>query len=171
MIVELLKITLPALIVFGTVFYMLRQYFANQLNNKHLELQQSNSGELLSIKLQAYERLILFCDRISPQALIYRLRQKDMTVGGLKSALLIAVQQEYEHNMAQQIYVSDKLWEIISIAKSEVQNLVSKAAEGLNSDEPSSLLIDNLIKIQGAVHFEPNEKAKQAIKQEVKLIL
>jgi hypothetical protein len=171
MIIELLKITIPALIVFGTVYYMLRQYFGNQVVNKQLEIQQSQSGQILPIKLQAYERLILFCDRISPQALIYRLNQKDMTVGGLKTALLIAIQQEYEHNMAQQIYVSDKLWEIISLAKSEVQNLVYKSAEGLEDDAPSHLLSKAMANIQGAVHFAPNEKAKQAIKEEVKLML
>ncbi len=171
MILELLKIILPALIVFATVYFMLRQYFGNQLINKQLEIQQSQSGQILPIKLQAYERLILFCDRISPQALVYRLKQNGMTVGGLRTALLIAIQQEYEHNMAQQIYVSDKLWEIIVLAKNEVQNLVVKAADGLDMDAPCSVLNDNIVKVLGAVHFEPNEKAKSAIKQEVKLIL
>lgn len=170
-VLEILKFTLPALIVFGTVYVMLKKYFDSQIEMKHLELNRALIGEKMPIKLQAYERLVLFCDRISAQSLIYRLNQSEMTAGGLKTALLLAIQQEYEHNMAQQLYVSDKLWEIITIAKDEVQNLISKAAENVSDAAPSHELVDAIRKIQGMTGYAPNENAKAAIKQEIKLIL
>jgi len=170
-VLEILKITIPALIVFGTVYVMLKKYFDSQTELKHLELNREFHSEKLPIKLQAYERLIVFCDRISPQSLIFRLNQKEMTVGGLKTALLLAIQQEYEHNMAQQIYVSEKLWQIISFAKGEVQNLVRKAAEDLDANAPAIKLTEAISKLQGVTGFAPYENAKLAIKEEVKSIL
>jgi len=170
-VLELLKITIPSLIVFGTVYIMLKKYFDSQIELKTLELNREFYSEKLPIKIQAYERLIVFCDRISPQSLIFRLKQKDMTVGGLRTSLLLAIQQEYEHNMAQQIYISDKLWQIISVAKGEVQNLIRKASDDLSDNAPASELIEAIEKIQGITGFAPNENAKRAIKEEVKSIL
>ncbi len=170
-VLELLKITIPSLIVFGTVYIMLKKYFDSEKELKTLELNREFYSEKLPVKLQAYERLIVFCDRISPQSLIYRLNQNEMTVGGLRTALLIAIQQEYEHNMAQQIYVSDKLWQIISVAKGEVQNLIRKASDDLGDNDPAMQLTEAISKLQGITGFAPNENAKAAIKQEVKLLL
>ena len=169
--IEILKYTLPALIVFGTVYVMLNQHFRKELAMQNLEFQKKAIGETLPIKIQAYERLILFCDRVSPQAMIFRLNQGNMTVGGLRNSLLLAIQKEFEHNVAQQIYISDKLWEVIETAKAEAQQIVIKATEGLELNQPAEKLITNLSIVQNALPIDPMNKAKAAIKEEVQLLL
>ncbi len=169
--IELLKYTVPALIVFATVYVMLNQHFRKELAMQNLAVQQKSLGETLPIKIQAYERLVLFCDRVSPQAMIFRLNEGEMTVGGLRNSLLLAIQKEFEHNVAQQIYISDTLWEVIDTAKSEVQQMVLKAAEGLDLQAPADALVSNLKLVQAAMPIDPMNKAKAAIKEEVQLLL
>jgi len=150
---------------------MLNQHFRKELAMQNLEFQKKAIGETLPIKIQAYERLILFCDRVSPQAMIFRLNQGNMTVGGLRNSLLLAIQKEFEHNVAQQIYISDKLWEVIETAKAEAQQIVIKATEGLELNQPAEKLITNLSIVQNALPIDPMNKAKAAIKEEVQLLL
>ncbi|MHB1922730.1 MAG: DUF7935 family protein, partial [Chitinophagaceae bacterium] len=76
-------------------------------------------GNALSLQLQAYERLVLLMERISPQQLIQRLYQPELTAEEMKFLLLKAIQSEFDHNLSQQIYVSETAWDAISNAKEQ----------------------------------------------------
>ncbi|MBK8505774.1 MAG: hypothetical protein IPL46_28395 [Saprospiraceae bacterium] len=94
-----------------------------------------------------------------------------MSSGDLQSALMIAIQQEFEHNVTQQMYTSDKLWEIIRLAKQEVFNqldhVMVTTAFSEDADTYSRALVDHFTKSE----FDPTRKAIYAIKQEAKLLL
>jgi len=72
-ILEIIKISLPALIVFFTVHTLLKQYLAGQERMKALELQQNRLGSTTPLRFQAYERLSLLCERIALPNLIMRM--------------------------------------------------------------------------------------------------
>ena len=110
---EILKYTIPALIVFATSYFLLKQYLGSEYELKALELKSKYSKDAIPLKLQAYERLLLFCERISIPNLLLRLKTKNMNANDLKNVMVISVQKEFEHNMAQQLYASQKLWDII----------------------------------------------------------
>ena len=128
-VLEVLKLTIPALIVFLTAYYILKTYLENQYRLKMAEIKQGQIQTTLPLKLQAYERLSMFCERIAIPNLLLRIRKDGMTAGELQVSLLLAIQQEYEHNITQQVYVSGQLWEIIKMARDEAVNVVALVAE------------------------------------------
>ena len=167
---EILKYILPALIVFATVYFMMKRYLDMQYSTEVLRFKQSQAKATLPIKLQAYERLAMFCERISLDNLSYRMSGSHMDAKAMSSAMMIAIQQEYEHNMSQQVYVSDKLWEIITMAKNEMQNIVSTAAADPSADSPAGL-INKAIELQSSMGGSPTSTAKKAIKKEIDIIM
>ena len=161
-ILELLKITLPALIVFFTVFYLMRHYIQGQLAMQRMKIQEEQQKISIPLRLQAYERLILLCERIALDQLLLRLRTREMKSSDLKNVLMIAVKQEYDHNLTQQLYVSDKLWEIISAAKDQLLDLIYLAARENPGDDPDAYSRE-LIKL-----YQQNNPLKTALHAIVK---
>jgi len=168
---EVIKYTLPALVVFASSYYLLKQYLDTQYNMRSLELRASYSKEAIPLKLQAYERLLLFCERISIPNLLMRLKSTNMTTIDLQRAMMISVQKEYEHNMAQQLYASSKLWDIISLAKNDILSIIDSQARLLNPNDNAGTLSDALYKRLSELKKGPLDVAIQAIKEEAKIIL
>lgn len=166
---ELLKYTLPSLILFLTVFYLMRSYFNNRISLESMGLQSAQKREVLPLRIQAYERLMLFCERINVEQLIYRLRDSDMNVKTLQGTLMIAVQQELEHNLSQQIYISGNLWKIIELAKNEVLAHIVTTADNY-APEDNALKYSNALIAGKAGSQAILEKAKEALRSEVKLL-
>ena len=168
---EILAYTVPAIVVFATAYYLLKKLMETQLQEKQLELNKDLISSKLPLKLQAYERLLLFCERIKPSNLVLRLRTPNMTNDELQKSLLIAVQKEYEHNLAQQLYTSKNLWNIITLAKDEVLNQVTGALNGLAPEGNASELSNKISAIENSDPKHPVKLAIHAIKEEAKIIL
>lgn len=145
-LLEIIKLTVPGLLVFLTTFYMLRQYLNGQLVLKQVENKQSQQQTTIPLRLQAYERLSLFCERIALPNLMLRVRQEGMTVAQLKLSLILAIQMEYEHNITQQVYVSQQLWQIIKIARDNTVGFVSAVAENLDHKADGRELAELLLR-------------------------
>jgi len=167
----LLLVCLPALIVFATCYLLIKQFFKNKEQLELLAIQKGASTSVLPLKLQAYERLILFFERIHIPSLVARIKTKKMSSGDLQSALMIAIQQEFEHNVTQQMYVSDKLWEIIRVAKQEVFNQMDHVMVSTGFSEDADTYSRVLVEHFTKPDLDPGRKAIYAIKQEAKLLL
>ena len=146
-LLELLKLSIPGLLVFLTTYYVLRQYVSAQLALRQRDDKQAHQQTTIPLRLQAYERLSLFCERISVPSLLLRVRKEGMTVTELKLSLLLAVQMEYEHNITQQVYVSAQLWQIIKIARDNTVELVSTVAEKLEGKSDGRMLAEHLLRL------------------------
>lgn len=170
-ILEILKFTIPALIVFFTVYHMFKKHTQSLYQQKALELKAEISKQTLPIRLQAYERLLLFCERIDIHHMYYRLNTPNMKSRELMQSMLITVQQEYEYNMAQQLYVSTSLWKIISLAKEQILQIISQTGELTNPDESSLTLFERINVVISQTKSNPLEQAKEAIKKEVDALL
>ena len=170
-ILEIIKITVPALIVFITVNQLLKNYLENQHKIKLVDLKQSQQKTSLPIRLQAYERLSLFCERISIPSLLLRTRKEAMTSSELRVALLLAIQVEYEHNITQQVYISDQLWQIIKIARDDAVNTISLVAESVDPKSNGKELANALIQILSNREVTGLDTALVAIKKEAGLLL
>jgi len=131
----------------------------------------SGSEAIVRLKLQAYERLMLFCERIAVKNMLLRLQSTHMTSKDLQSALVLSVQQEFEHNLSQQLYVSEKLWMIIDLAKNQVIEIVVHVGSNVNPESPAEDLSKQLILFLESQKNNPVETAKAAIKKESGLIL
>lgn len=170
-LLEIVKLTVPALIVFLTVYYLMKQYTEGQYQLRLLEFRQNQQKSTLPLRLQSYERLSLFCERISLPNLVMRVRREGMTAAELRLALLLSVQQEYEHNITQQVYVSDQLWEIVKIARDDTVNAVSLVYEKVDPKAPADQFAQALIHLVDQRESTGPEKALQAIKKEAGLLL
>lgn len=170
-ILEVLKLTIPALIVFLTAYYILKTYLENQYRLKMAEIKQGQIQTTLPLKLQAYERLSMLCERIAIPNLLLRIRKDGMTAGELQVALLLAIQQEYEHNITQQVYVSGQLWEIIKMARDEAVNVVALVAEKVGPRADGKELAQALFNIVNQREAMAVEKALMAIKKEAAIVL
>jgi hypothetical protein len=169
-ILEIIKITVPALIVFLTVNSIMKNYLEKQYQLKLLENKQNNKNTTTPMRFQAYERLSLFCERISIPNLLLRLREKGQTAAELKLKLLMTVQQEFEYNITQQVYLSDQLWQIIKLSKEDVMNIISVVAEKIDPKAPSEELSSALIRFLETQQSTALEKALLAIKREATIL-
>ncbi|MBK9257992.1 MAG: hypothetical protein IPM42_21280 [Saprospiraceae bacterium] len=165
-IIEIVKITLPALIVFLTVYFLFTRFLQQQYNLENLKFKQNQSSGVIPLKLQAYERLIMLCERISIQQLSFRLSHVDMDANAIRQSMLIAIQQEYDHNLTQQLYVSENLWQIVTLAKNQIQEVVSKS-EGHTPAE----FYNNAQSILSQMKVDPLLYAKSAVKREADTII
>ena len=168
---EILKMTIPALVVFVTVYFMMKQFLNKEYQVKVLEYQQKHSSTTTPLKLQAYERLSLFCERISIPNLLLRLKSDNQNAGLLRLSMLIAIQQEFEHNITQQVYVSDQLWQIVKIARDDTVNIINGVAEKLDPKAPGNDYSNMLLNYMNAQDFTTLDKALQAIKKEAGVLL
>lgn len=168
---EILKYTLPALVVFATAFFMMRASMQKEYKLRQIELKFSFRRESLPIRFQAYERLTLFLERITFSNMIQRVRRHDMSAKELHLELLSNIRMEYEHNLSQQIYISNELWGMITICKDEMIKIVNLVAASLppekTGNDLSKAIFEYLIESEAPL---PTQKALDAIQDEVKTI-
>ncbi len=170
-ILEIVKITVPALIVFLTVYTLLKQYLENQYKIRMLDLKQSQQKTTTRLRLQAYERLSLFCERISIPSMILRLRNEKMNATDLRLTLMIAIQQEFEHNITQQVYVSDQLWQIVKIARDDAVNIINLVYNSIEPNTTAREYSNAIVHYLENREFISSDKALNAIKKEAGLLM
>jgi hypothetical protein len=168
---DILKITLPALIVFFTAWIILRNMIKNDQDKRRQELILQNSRTVTPIKLQAYERIILFLERISLESLLIRVSTTDMSASQLHSAMLNAIRNEFEHNLSQQIYMSQQAWEVVRNARSNMIKLINSEAEKLQPDSSGMALSKRLLEKIMELEQEPTRAAIDYVKNEISRLI
>ena len=126
-ILDLFLSLLPAVIVAAIAYYFFKGHIDNENKRRQFLLQKNLQKEAFPIRLQAYERMALFLERISPSKLLIRIPPTSSNKEDYESLLIATIEQEFEHNLSQQIYVSDKCWDIINAAKNTTIQLIRKA--------------------------------------------
>jgi len=102
---------------------------------------------IITLKLQACERLILFLERINPSNLILRVHTTEMTTAQLQATLIRSVREEYDYNLSQQLYIASKTWELIRNAKEETIHLINTAASKQGENATSRELAGNILQL------------------------
>jgi len=164
---DIIKITVPALLVFLTAWILLRNMIRNDQEKRRQEIILQNTRIVTPIKLQAYERIILFLERISMESLLVRVSTSEITVSQLQTALLTTIRSEFEHNLSQQIYMSPQAWEVVKNARSNTIKIVNGESERFKGDAPgielSRLLLTRVMEIEK----EPTRVAIDYLKDEI----
>ena len=168
LIVATIVVTLA---VTGYVFYRLvKAYFDNQQKQQLVQLKMDERRETLHaatpIRLQAYERMALFLERISPDSLVLRCYQPGMDLRLLQGVMTKNIRDEWEHNLSQQVYLSPTLWARIREAKDEMINLVNSSAVTLNDTTDPTRLAAQVF--ASASSHSPVEGALKGLSDEVK---
>lgn len=134
-ILEILAYTLPSVVTGGVAYYFFAKHIAHEENKRRFYLHKEHQKKSFPVRLQAYERMVLFLERIDPNKLLVRVKPTSENHIDYLNLLINNVEQEYEHNLSQQIYMSDKSWDMIVAAKNAtLQLLRNKAAtESINN--------------------------------------
>ena len=179
---EIIMVLLPLVVVLIAVYMMLRyflkentrqfEFLRNEQDLQRLKIsidKKINSDKILiTHKLQAYERMALFLERISPPNLITRSIIPGQKAKDLQKQLLRIIREEYEHNMSQQIYLSSSSWELIKAAKEEVSGLINSSITADVLDKDSGIYAQHILAKGFENKNDPIDKAMQRLKSELK---
>ncbi|OYU79247.1 MAG: hypothetical protein CFE23_15025 [Flavobacterium sp. BFFFF1] len=168
-IVELLFFTLPALITGGVAYYFFLTYTNNEEKKRQFLLHRSSQKQALPLKLQAYERMTLFLERINLTKILIRIAPISTDKNDYANLLIAHIDQEFEHNLTQQIYMSDQCWALIVTAKNSTMQMVRKAAlssEVTDADSLRQYILNELLEKQ-----TPGNAALAYLKDEVSSFL
>lgn len=166
-ILDILKYSIPALIVFLTAYFLITNYMKKEATEKVLELKMKRDKEVVMLRLQAYERLALFLERVNPFGLVTRVRTPDMLGQELQYAMVRSIREEFEHNLSQQIYISSNTWQLIVASKDETIKTINLLGSQLPPDASSAQFINHLFNgIANANAQLPTEQALEYLKAE-----
>lgn len=165
-ILELLSYTIPAVVTGLVALHFFKVHAANEDKRRSFLLRKEGSSIALPLRLQAYERLTLFLERITPSKLLVRVHPKGKDVQQYARELTGIVEQEYEHNLAQQIYVSETAWKSVVTAKNLIVKIIRTSAENDELQDAESLRQDILQRYMSA--DSPTAAAIALLRIEVK---
>ena len=165
-IIELVSYTLPTLIMGFVLYHFIELYTNNEKEKRNYLLQKESKPDVLSLRLQAYERMTLFLERINPSQLLVRITPISDDKNDYANFVIAQIEQEYEHNLAQQIYISEQCWSVILASKNATIHIIKKAFEN-NSISNAQELREEIVKIIVNTS-SPTKAALSVLKQEVK---
>lgn len=170
-LLDILLVTIPSLLVFLTAWILMRNMIRNDQDKRRQELILQNSRTITPIRLQAYERVVLFLERISFESLLIRANSPGMSAAQLHTSLLNTIRSEFEHNLSQQIYMTQQAWEVVKNARSNIIKLINtefdETPETATGIDFSRHLLEKIMELEK----EPTKTAIEYIKNEVARII
>ncbi|MBL0049500.1 MAG: hypothetical protein IPP32_15545 [Bacteroidetes bacterium] len=166
----MLMYTVPSLIVFLTSYFILKSFMDNEYKSKLADIRMNNQTTITPIRLQACERIVLFCERIAINNLVMRVHRQGMSARLLHSELLTTIRNEYEHNISQQIYVSKAAWDAVKNAKEETIKAINISASKVADDATGLDLCTVILDLSTKVAKLPTDYAIEVMKAEIRQI-
>lgn len=166
-LLDILKYIIPALIVFFTTWILIRTWARNEEKRRKHEFNLHIKDEILPVRLQAYERIILFLERISPESMVLRVSKPDYNTRQLHSELLSTIRSEYEHNISQQTYISAEAWERVRLARNQVIKLINDCASELKPESNGTTLGKLILEQVAELKNPPSQATIDFLKKEV----
>lgn len=159
--------TAPLLIVVVSTLILIKWFLNQETRRRRQEFLMQNSKEMMRYRLQAYERFALLLERINPEALVLREQQQNTTTFDLQSRLLKTIRNEYNHNLAMQIYISNSTLEAIKAAREEVVRLVNTVATQVPPHVPALELGRRVIEQAGGAAHQKLKTAMNAMSKDI----
>lgn len=138
-IIELVSYTLPTLIMAFVAYSFFELYTKNETEKRKYLLQKNSKPDTLTLRLQAYERMTLFLERINPSQLLVRIAPVSNDKTDYQNFVIAQIEQEFEHNITQQIYISEECWSIIMTAKNATIKIILIAAQNEKISDANQL--------------------------------
>ena len=164
-ILEIISYSLPSLITGAVAFYFFSLHTKNEEGRRRFLLNKEAQKDALPIRLQAFERMTLFLERINPTKLLIRITPLSEDKIEYENYVIAQIEQEFEHNLTQQIYLSDECWTIIITAKNATIQMIRKANMSETVDSANKLreiILNDLMDKQS-----PSNAALSYLKSEI----
>lgn len=156
---------LPAIVVGVVAYYFFKGHTANEEGRRRYLIQKEAQKQLLPQRLQAYERIVLFLERIDPHKLLVRVKPFSDKIEDYENLLIKNIEQEYEHNLTQQIYITPECWNLVQAAKNATIHVIRQSTmheKDGNVDKMREGLLQNFME-----EITPSQKALTYVKKEV----
>src|SRR5690606_18718222 len=163
-ILQLFAYLLPAVVTGLVAFYFFRLHTRNEEGRRRFLLHKEAQKDTLPVRLQAYERMALFLERIALNSLVVRVAPKGKDKSAYENLLINQIETEFDHNLSQQIYMSEQCWNIIKTAKNATIQII-RSAGMCQTDSPAPLREDILN--QTLEKPSPSGTALASVKREV----
>ncbi|MEM9834485.1 MAG: hypothetical protein AAF944_27910 [Bacteroidota bacterium] len=167
-IIEFIKILLPAAAVLYAMYLTVKSFLNKEIAERMANLKTKGVETTLPIRLQAYERLSMLLERISPNNLILRLNDSNYSAKEFQHVLTTSIREEYNHNLSQQIYVGDQVWQLTTQAVEDIIATVNQATDALHPEARSLDLAKKILETQAQKEINPIAHALVEIKKEVR---
>ena len=150
------------------------EYRKQEADRRATELSKANKEITMPLRLHAYERMTMFCSRLELTNMLMRSTYLTGSTKQLKMELLFNIEDEFSHNVTQQMYMTDELWQIVLLAKKEATNIIKKiAAEVLEKSGEDASASDYIDALSAYLSDNPQQgyfQAQAGIKKEVALL-
>jgi hypothetical protein len=165
-ILELLSFTLPAIVTGAVAYYFFLTHTKSEEVKMKLSMVKANRKQALPVRLQAYERMTLFLERMNPSNLLLRITSINDDKKAYATSLINTIEQEFEHNISQQIYISEKCWSVIVASKNATVHIIKKSSENETIRTAQQLREEILKMVLNS--SSPSTAALSFIKEEVR---
>lgn len=167
---ELAKLIIPAAIVLYGMYLTVKSFTNKELERSMVDLRMKNRDIILPIRLQAYERITLFLERISPNNLVMRLNDSSFDAKQFQHILISEIRNEYNHNLSQQVYMTDSAWKLVVNVKEEITAVINQAGHALEDDAKSIHLAKKIFELMSEKEIDPVSTALSEIKDEIRQV-
>lgn len=164
---DFLKLIVPAGLVLYGMYLTVKLLLEREADRQRHDVQARYTETVIPIRLQAYERMVLFLERISPNNLLLRLNNSSTTVLEFQQRLLQEIRDEYNHNLSQQVYMSQAVWDDVQSAMNAVITLINQASGDTHPDAPAIDLAKRIFEQIIQQDKQPTSDALKAVKAEI----
>lgn len=165
-LLESLQYTVPSIVALAAAILVIKAFLDKESRAQKHEYILKNQKTITPIRLQAYERIIMFLERISPVNLITRVQEAGMNYKQLQMSMLQQIKAEFEHNISQQLYISDESWELAKNSKENLTKLINVATRDMKPESSAIDLSRAILDVYLKVENPPIEMAIKKIKTE-----
>ena len=168
---EILKYCIPALCVLLATWIVMHKFYKSETEKRLWELKRLSQKEISPLRMRAYERLALLLERTTPERMLVDINVTEMTPLQLQTHLMHTLRQEYNHNLSQQIYVSDETWAMIENAHMQTIAFCNSIAQQMPANSNALDYAKTLITAYKSNGETPNDLALQALRKEAQTLL
>jgi hypothetical protein len=166
-LLDILKFTLAGVGTIYVAFYLIKPYLDKAEKMQLMELKKMVSNQTLPLRMQAYERLVLFVERANPANLLIRLNETPYSAHEMYSLIVSEIRTEYQHNITQQIYVSDRAWNVVKRVKDDTISVVTNAVKALPETASSLDLSKTILAHMSHLQDNPYDIATNMIRKDM----
>jgi 16S rRNA C1402 (ribose-2'-O) methylase RsmI len=164
-IISYVAYLLPAIVVGLVAYYFFKGHTANEEGRRRYLIQKEAQNQVIPMRLQAYERITLFLERIDPHKLLVRVKPFSDETAKYEELLIRNIEQEFEHNLTQQIYLTSECWNLVNATKNATIHVIRQSAmheKNASADKMRESLLRNFME-----EITPSQNALVYVRKEV----
>ncbi|MFT6054171.1 MAG: hypothetical protein ACJAS3_000467 [Roseivirga sp.] len=165
---DLIQILVPAGLVLYAVFLVVRSFLQKQFEAQMVGLKMKTNDTILPIRLQAYERICLLLERVSPNNMLLRLSDPNISAFDFQQILLAEIREELNHNLSQQVYMSDEAWNRVRATLNMIITVIQESAQEMTAEKSSIDLSQSIFNKMMKLDTDPVGDALTFVKSEIR---